>query len=148
MQGNDLSNEPVPRLLFVFEGLIGNLPDKRKAQESFAVKTHRWEKAVRYWDIDSRMVAHMWDIVWRHRFSFDVVTFKPEPFAEALTQRFEQMRLPVSWVQAYESSDALSRELPYMPDVYRVFDGEASRQFHWGSKGHIVADPMIFDPIG
>lgn len=135
MQDGDLSNDVAPRLLFIFEGTVGNLTTKTaEAKEKFYVRTRRWKKAVEQWEISDRAYALMWDVTWRYSFRFDIVTFRPPGFAKALAQIFDEVGLPVSHVIA-TTPVGLAQRLAFMPDVRHVYDADGDRLFTWGGRG-------------
>src|SRR5687767_1895788 len=97
MEKGDLSNEVVPRLAIVFEGLIGRLDTALAAQQEKAfVRLRRYKRAAHCWTIDRHVTAHMWDLTWRHNFSVDVLTYKQDRYAEAIEALLDEYLLPVS----------------------------------------------------
>lgn len=144
MEKGDIANDVAGRLLFVFEGLIGVLPDNQELTERFYRRVRAWKRAAALWEIDSRMLAHLWDIVWRSRFPLDVVTFLPEPYAGEMKLRLDNLQVPYGHFQVYESAHVLGRRLAHMPYVQRVYYGLPGLTFVFGSKGELVTDPGVF----
>lgn len=142
MEGGDISNAVAPRVLFVFEGLIGRPPVGNQAiKAKVSRKLHRWTNVVDAWDLDETMVKQMWDLVWRRNVQFDVVTFLyEESFAVALWKRLDGLGLPVSRVLWFDSPQHLARSLVYMPDVRTVFTADRSNAMAYGKVGRLVVD--------
>ena len=140
MQKGDISNEVVPRLLIVFEGLLGVLDTpKDRAAELLARKAHRWKSVLAAYTINEMLARHVWDIVWRKNFSVDVVTFLGDDFADLLQERLDKENLPIGRIRS-TTSDKLSRELAYDPSVIAVYDPDPSHRFTYGGKTRIM-DP-------
>lgn len=142
VEKGDISGQPTPRLLFVFEGLLGIPPHRTKGLVFVGARAFgRQSLAVAQWDLDPVMVQQLWDLFWRHSYRFDVVTFMGPQFAVALHQRLEQLNVPISHVITYPTPDALASALAVMPDVAAVYDGDPHRKMAFGSKGRYVSDP-------
>lgn len=143
VEKGDISGTPTPRLLFVFEGLVGHPPTGlgHQALHDLSQRFGRSSLAAAQWEIDSTMVQQMNDLFWRHNLRFDVVTFLGTNFAVALFKKFESLVLPVSQVLAFDSPQHLASNLALMPDVATVYDGDPSRKMMYGSKGRYVSDP-------
>lgn len=140
MQGNDISNMVVPRLVIVWDNLLGLLPDKSaEAKVSTYLRFHRWKRAANVFVINEPLAQRIWDIVFRLNFSVDVVTYTGgEEFADALEERIGRENLPVGHVW-FEDPMQLARSLAYRPDIACVFDPNPHHQFTFGSKGRIVS---------
>jgi hypothetical protein len=136
MQGGDISNEVSPRLVLVYEGLLGLLPTPRaRAGESLARKARQWKRAVKAYEINEPLARVIWDTVWRYRYSVDVITYLGEDFAEAVEWRLDVEGLPVGRVWA-DNPQRLARRLALMPDVAAVYDNE--HHLIYGSKGRML----------
>ena len=138
MYKGDISNEVSPRLVVVFEGLLGVLPNARvRAAESVARKARRWKKAVSLWEINELAGRAIWDVTMRKHQTVDVATYLGEEFAEALAERLDDENLPISKVWATEPH-LLARELAYRPDLAAIYDPNPAHQFTYGGKGRIL----------
>jgi hypothetical protein len=147
MQGNDIGGEIVPRLVIVFEGLLGVLPDKRAEAKAYSfARLHRWRKVINTFEINEEMAKRIWDITWRYKHEVDVVTFLGEQYAKPLEKRLDQEDLPIRHVWA-DDPVHLSRRLATMPHVAAVYDAEPSRRFTYGSKGRWI-NPDAPDLLG
>lgn len=139
MQHGDISNEVAPRLVVVFEGLLGLLPDARtRGKEALARKMKRWKAAANTYEINELLAKHIWDTVWRHHYSVDVCTYLGEEMAEAIEERLDAEQLPVGRVFATEPQ-LLARKIALMPDVAAIFDPSTSHRFTYGSKGRVMS---------
>jgi hypothetical protein len=141
MQGGDISNEVVPRLVVAFEGMLGVLPEKPEnyvtelVARKFGRRARQAKRIVDAYDINDALARVIWDTTWRHRYTVDVVTYLGEDAVEALEARLDVEGLPIGRVWA-TTPERLSRRLPYMPDVAAVFDNE--NHLLYGSKGRML----------
>lgn len=139
MQGGDISNEVVPRLVIVFENLLGLLPSKvDEAKLASYLRFRRWKRAANLFTLNEMLAARIWDVTWRLNFSVDVITYIGPEFAEALEHRIDREGLPVGHVW-HEDPYVLARKLAYMPHVACVYDPDPRHQFTYGSKGRLVS---------
>lgn len=138
MQKGDISNEFLPRFLFVFEGLVARLPSRRATQLEWAMcRSHQWKRAAKLWVINDNIKAHLWDITWRYDYRFDIVTFHDDGFVPALEERLDRENIPYGNCFA-STPDGLSHLLPRMPDVNRVFFADEALMFRFGHQGRLV----------
>lgn len=146
MLHGDISNRVEPRLMLVFEGLIGFHPDaKARAKYSMMAKVGQWKRAANTFTVNEPCAKVLVDAVWRRRYSVDVVTFLDEEIVEPLTDWLDAKGLPVGNV-TYADKTMLARELNYRLDVVGVFHPNASDVLVFGSKGYLVdpAAPVLF----
>ena len=144
MQKGYLGTGTERRIIFIWEGAVANLPDKRavQAMETVKCRVKLWDQAVDYWEISEKAVGWMWSIWMRSDMRIDLcVTTRPEPFAKAVTRLVELRNWPVRYVFAAAPAD-LGRLLPTMPDVDRVFYGLEYQRYAYGPKG------QFFDGVG
>lgn len=133
--------------MLVFEGLIGVLPDaKARAKYSMLAKVGNWKRAVRCFEVNEPCAKVLVDVVWRKRYSVDVVTFLDEDVVDPLADWLDAKGLPVGNVD-FADKTMLARELNYRLDVVGVFYPNASDIFMFGSKGYLV-DPSAPRLIG
>lgn len=137
MEKGDISNDIPPRLLFVFEGLVGKLTGTNMQRERAYVRLKRYKKAVNMWDIDDAALSHIWDAVWRHDLALDIVTFVP--YWEELRDRLDDEGVPYGHLRHYAHPDVLAMKLAYMPYVYRIY-------FAYPMRPHIFGDRGVFAP--
>ena len=138
MKGNDISNYVEPRLLFVFEGLLGN-PPKKDTKLKRALKWHRWETAVNEYELNEMTVHIINDIVWRKRYNVDVITWHPPEFAKVLEDRLSDEGVWVSRVVS-DNSVRLARSLPFRLDIAMICDPDPKHTLRYGAKGRFVDD--------
>lgn len=146
MLDNDISNEISPRFMFQWEGLIARYVEP----ETYDRVIHTWGrrngKATYYinqFEFDGRMVAHLWDIQWRSRYSLDIVSFLGEDFAGPIERRLDEAHIPyANFIMT--TPERLSRELAYMPHIYAVYFGDPSLALTFGGRGRHVPDPTVF----
>lgn len=134
MWKGDISNQMSPRLVVVFEGLLGLLPNPRaRAAESLARKAHQWKRAVRQYEMNELAAKKIWDVTWRKGHSVDVITWLGDDFAEALQVRLDDENLPINRVYAAEPHQ-LARSLAYAPDIAAIYDPDPRHSFTFGGK--------------
>lgn len=139
MEGGDISNLVVPRLVIVFENLLGLLPTKAdEAKAAAYIRFGRWNRAARVFQINEALAARIWDVTWRLNYSVDVLTYVSPDFATAVAKRIDKEDLPVGNVW-FDEPHLLARRLAYMPQVAAIYDPDPAHQFTYGSKGRIVS---------
>jgi len=127
------------RFIFVWEGAVAQLPDKRavRAMESLKRKMKLWDQAVGYWEINDVALKWMWSIMSRTPYRIDMaVTTRPAPFAQALARLVERNNWPIRFIFSASSAE-LGRLLPTMPDVERVFYGLPQQRWAYGPQGQL-----------
>lgn len=141
MLKGDIDNRVSPRLVVVFEGLLGLLPTPRaRGAESLARKAHQWTRAVRQYEINELAAKKIWDVTWRKGHTIDVITWLGDDFAEALQSRLDDENLPVSRVYSTEPHH-LARSITYQLDIAAIYDPDPSHAFTFGGKGrHLSPD--------
>lgn len=147
MQGNDLSNQVVPRLVVVWEHLLGLLPSKTdEAKVSTYLRLKRWKRAVGVYQINEPLAHRIWDVSFRLNFSVDVITWLGPQFCDALRERLDDEDLPIHHV-TYSTPNVYARKLAYMPYVAAIYTPDEKHQFLFGSKGRVIS-PMSPDLVG
>lgn len=135
MRKGELSNEVLPRIYIVFEGLVGVLPDtKSKALEALARKRKQWDKAVGHYVLNEPTKQGLRDVYFRYNFRVDVLTFHGQGFADAVVDKLNSKNLLFGGVQAYDEGELL-HDLTYDRSILAVLDPDPSRMLRWGSKG-------------
>lgn len=144
MLHGDISNVVSPRLLLVFEGLVGHVPPKASTvrAERLARKMHRWKSAVSYWEIDDLVAKVLADLYWRKDQTLHVVTWIGPEFAEALGERLDDENLPVSRT-FHTTPERLARSIAYQHDIAAIYDPDPNHQFTFGGKGRIVTQSNL-----
>ena len=136
MQYGDLSNDVVPRILVVFEGLIAALDPGDVGRFNELGSRGDWAGAVALWDLHPLALAKLKDIIIRRDIKIEVVTFvMPPEGAAAIWDRFEEEHVPVSRVIA-STPDRTARRLAYGPDIARVYSPDPSHAWMCGGKGY------------
>lgn len=147
MEGGDISNEQSARLVIVFENLLGTLPNAAAVTRTKRlVSRGRWTEAVESFALNEALAARIWDVVWRLKYSVDVVTWISPEFRDALEARIDREDLPVGHV-LHDKPTTLARKLPYMPYVAAIYDPDPQHRFLFGSKTRILS-PAHPDLIG
>ena len=139
MLKGDISNEVRPRVILVFEGALGHISGPAVKEFNERAAAGLWGTAWEQWSLHEMMCRKIWDVVKRLAIQVSVATLLvPEEFrdeAEAGLQTFLDAKgLPVSDVIALPA-ERLARELPFMPDVARVYDANPETWGMFGRKG-------------
>lgn len=140
MERGDISGRLAPRWMFVWEGVVANVPPAKQAPYKLAVRLHRWRKAVDCWETEPHVAKVLNDLFWRRDLRFDVVTFLGDQYVEHIQRRLDGESLPFSNVWAV-SEDTLAKRLVYMPDVQYVVHADPARHLSYGPRGLLVTDP-------
>jgi hypothetical protein len=136
----DLSDRLPPRWLFVYEGVVGNLPVHNERRYRLATQLRQWKRAAACFETEVHVRKVLWDLYWRRDYRFDVVTFLGDEMAEAIDRRLDRESLPVGNVRSWQP-DELARQLVFMPDVQYVVHGDPKHHLTYGNKGLLVTDP-------
>lgn len=146
MLDNDISNEISPRFMFQWEGLIARYvePDPyRKILHSWPRKAGKATYQINQFEFDGRMVAHLWDIQWRSRYSIDIVSFLGDWAEEPIKRRLDDAHIPyANFIMT--TPERLARELAYMPHIYAVYFGDPNLALTFGGRGRHVPDATVF----
>jgi hypothetical protein len=145
VQGGDLSNELVPRLVLVFEHLVGVVPNSlEQVKFSGFVRTRRWKRAVNVLVVNDLLAKQMWHVTWHLHHQLEVVTFLHPDAVEPIADWVDREDLPVHRVWNTEPNK-LARKIATMPDLAAIFDPDPAHQLTYGRKGRIInpAQPDI-----
>lgn len=143
MRRGELSNERLPRVLIVFEGLVGVLPDaKTRALEALARKRKKWEQSVGYYQLNVPTSRGLRDMYYRHRTRVDVITFVGPDFADAIRDRLDSRNLLFGDVHYYTAEELLS-DLTYDQSILGVLDPDPSHALRYGSKGRYCSPEQM-----
>lgn len=147
MEGGDISNEVSPRLLIVWENLLGLLPTKtHEAKVGAYLRFKRYSRAVDVYVLNKTLADRIWDVTWRLKYSVDLITWLGPDFATALRERIDNEDLPIAHITA-ENPDQFARKLAYLPHVAAIYDPDPRHRFTFGSRGRIIS-PTSPDLVG
>lgn len=136
MQGGNLSNVVVPRVLVVFEGLIAYLGTDKVAAYNELGSRGDWAGAIDLWEFNPLALAKINDLIIRRDIKVEVVSFvMPREGAQALAERFDEESVPVSRVIS-STPDRTARRLAYGPDIIRVYCPDMRHALMCGGKGY------------
>lgn len=65
MKHGDLSAEIAPRIVVVFEGIVGVLPDPHDKKYLKAIGKKHWAEAIRFWQLNDFTLRKIWDLTAR-----------------------------------------------------------------------------------
>jgi hypothetical protein len=143
MRRGELSNQVLPRLYIVFEGLVGILPDtKSKALEALHRKRKQWDKAANQYILSEPTKQGMRDVYFRYDFRIDILTFHGADFADAVRDKLNQKNLLFGDVVAYDQQELL-HELTYDRSILAVLDPAPERMLTWGGKGRYCTPEQL-----
>lgn len=144
MRRGELSSERLPRVLIVFEGLVGILPDvKTTALEALARKRKRWEQAAGYYRLNIPTSGGMRDLYWRHNHRVDVITFIDPAFVSPIRDRLDSRNLLFGDVHYYADPVELSQDLTYDRSILGVLDPNPSHALAYGSRGRYCSPEQL-----
>jgi hypothetical protein len=136
VQGGDLSNDPQPCLIVVFEGLLGTPPPR-------PVQKRRWgrTKSPRAQIAEFTINAQLLGKIRSTPYPVEVVTFFGPDFAQAIADRLDTYHALVRRVWSTTPEDLAKIHLT-MPDVARIYDPDPRRAFAtYGSLGrHLMPE--------
>lgn len=139
MEKGDISNEVSPRLLLVFENLLGILPDKKaEAKAAAYLRIRQYKRACNVFQINEPLASRIWDVTWRLKYSVDVITWVNEKFADEVRDRLDREDLPIAHV-TYENPSAFARKIAHMPYVAAIYDPDPAHQFTFGGRGRVLS---------
>lgn len=137
MLGGDLSNRTAPRVLIVFEGLIGHLPKEKVADYEKYVAEDRWDEVVFQFDLNNQVLNKILYLTWNADYNFHVVTWFPKEAADAIQAKLEELSIPVRSVFS-SSPEKLAKILVNNPDIIAVYDVVHQHVLTFGSKAKLV----------
>lgn len=141
MQGGDLANDLVPRMVLVFEHLVGLIPNTGWGLNQLScealIKAKRWKQAVEHLRVNEPLARQMWHITWHLGYQLEVVTYFGEKAVEPVQQWIDDNDLPVHRVW-YAEPNKLARKIATMPDLAVIFDPDPAHQLTYGKKGRII----------
>lgn len=147
MQGGDLSSDLVPRLVLVFEHLVGVVPSTpAKVAYEALTRAKRWGRAVEMLAVNEPLARQMWHITWHLGYQLEVVTYLSEKAVDGVQHWIDEKDLPVHRVW-YTDPNKLARKIATMPDLAAIFDPDPAHQLTFGRKGRIInpAQPDILN---
>lgn len=140
MKGGDLSNEIVPRIALVFEGLVGIMPGKTDpAKFANYCRFGRWKRAIGLYQVNTELAKHMWHVTWQLHYQLDIVTYLRPELLPSIEEWVDLKDLPVHrcW---NADANALGRKIATMPYLTAIFDPDPAHCLTYGKRGRIL-DP-------
>lgn len=146
MQGNDISNEVAPKLFFIVEDLIATISEEHQRTAEKAIRRSQWKKLASCYDFDGKMIAHLWDLIWRTNYSFSLITLasSSEEWFESLEARLDRFNVPYSGLMGFKNVEELARHVVYIPNALRIYHGNEDWRFTFGHLGEYVSDATTF----
>lgn len=140
MQNGDLSNRTAPRVLIVFEGLIGHLPEENIDDYTKYVNEERWDEAVHQFNLNNSVLNRVLYLTWSSDYNFHVVTWFPKEAGDAIQNRLEELSIPIRSVMS-TTPEKLAKILVNNPDIVTVYDVVHQHVLTFGSKAKLVIEP-------
>lgn len=134
MRYGDLSSKVVPRLIVVFEGAVGILPENKKKAYDKCVKKVFWADAIDLFEINENVAGRIVWLMVKKDVSISLVTWMPVDAADAIEDRMNEENIPVRGCFS-ATPQILARQLAYKPDVVTVYDPDPAHILTYGSKG-------------
>jgi hypothetical protein len=135
----DLSNVVTARLVLVYEGALGFLPEDKVDRYNALGTAGRWYDAARCWEFDELMMRKIIDVTYaRASYQVELVTYAgPGEFAAEVYERCGEEGLPVSRVTA-STAEVMARRLAYAQDIACVYDASPQTAFMYGQRGKLL----------
>lgn len=135
MEHGDLSNRVEPKIMVVFENLIGTCEDERKAEKY--MKRGNWAKAREQWRLNQLTLARLSYLTMRKHMNITAVTFVPYP---DMAGEFQSMLddAGMSIEVEYHQPEILARQVAYKDDITAIYDPARERRLFFGRKGRYV----------
>lgn len=146
MQSGDLSNQPSPRLVVVFEGAVGILPKNDEKEFNRLAKRNNWSLAISLFQLQDLILRKLMDLTYRQNFNVQLVTWMGEEAANEIQSVMDEENIPVRGCFASTPS-RLARDLAYNPDIMAVYDPDPDHRFTFGAKGVVLLDPFQIGKI-
>lgn len=138
LQRGQLDNKAMPRMVIVFEGAIGILPeDNTKNYNKYASKG-QWWRAVDCFEINESMTRKILDLGWRLNYNITIVTWMSEDAAQAVEEKLNFLPIRGCF---YSSPSQLAMDLPFNPEIIKVYDPDPAHVFTYGGKGVVLTSP-------
>lgn len=146
MEGGDIDNAIPMKLFFVLEDLVMRIDEDDARKAARYRRRGSWGSLAKLYDIDSLMVAHLWDIVMRSPWSHEFITVESsdEEWCQALENKFDRMNVPHSGIMGFDGVDDLAQRIVYMPNVLRVYHANRDWGLRFGHVGEYVPDVQVF----
>lgn len=138
MQRGQLDNKSMPRMIVVFEGAIGVLPEANAKRHGKYIAKRQWWRAVDCYEIIEGYTKKILDLGWRLNYNINIVTWMSEEAAEAIEDKLSF--LPVRGC-FYSSPQQLAMDLPFNPEIIRIYDPDPAHVFTYGGKGVVLTSP-------
>lgn len=145
MKSNDLSGTSAPRIIILFEGIIGFLTPEGEAAFEKYVEAENWFSAAKCWSLNDLALAKLSDLCKRLSVNVEIATFEgPQEFADALEFILADLEcIPVRRVIA-STPQRTARRATFAIDIISVYDPDPVRSMAYGGKGrHLTSVHQI-----
>jgi len=139
MLGGDLSNKTAPRVLIVFEGLIGHLPADKVDEYVKYKEQGLWDSVIFQFTLNNAVLNKILYLTWQSDYNFHVVTWFPKEAAAVIQEKLEELSIPVRSVFS-STPEKLAKMLVNNPDIVAVYDVVHQHVLTFGSKAKLVTD--------
>lgn len=99
-----------------------------------ALRLHQWETALSTWQFDLKVCDHINATIYRYSLPVDIITWRPQGFAEALLDRLWDLDVPVMNVHS-STYTWMSQHLATDVEVQSVYDPDPKHRHGYGFKG-------------
>jgi hypothetical protein len=131
VQGGDISNQVLPRIGIVWEGLLALRP---KSFTAFtASRRNRWKKIVDGHEPNRLALSSLTRLHHRGTYGVDAITFMPEGAAPHIEDWLSEHQVLVNLIVT--TPDDLAKDLVYWPHVLKVYDPDPNHSLRYGGKG-------------
>jgi hypothetical protein len=141
VERGDISNTSSQRMVVIFEGLVGNLPSRRRREASVWRRMKQWKRYVGCWEWDHHNTTRVRDLTFHRSQNITLVSFMGEDCEDALQLAADRHHLGVR-VECYDSAGEFARSLAYQPEVSHVVHTPAHWTYTFGSKAVTSLDEL------
>lgn len=136
MKGNDIAGHSAPRIIVLFEGIVGFLSPQGETAFQKYIDAEDWMAAAKCWSLNDLALAKLMDMTLRLSVNLELVTYAgPQEFADALEAILVDLEnIPLRRVLA-STPERTARRATFAQDIIGVYDPDALRSMAYGSKG-------------
>jgi len=125
-------------MVIVFEGAVGILPEDNMKKYNKYVAKKQWWRAIDCYEIAEMYTRKILDLGWRKNYNINIVTWISEEAAEQIESKLSFLPIRGCF---YSSPSQLAMDLPFNPEIIRVYDPDPSHVFTYGGKGVVLTSP-------
>lgn len=135
MQGGDIDNGVPMRLLVIFNGFLGTIPNKFGSRANLYRKMHRWDSLLDLYEFDDLHLSYVHDLTFRRGLQCDVAIIEEKGIVKPLKERFNDLAISVSRVRAVRDAREVRDSLAAHHEIAYVIHGNPDWSLAFGKLG-------------